>query len=108
MNHAYRLVWNQTVNAWVAVPETAKAHGKGSKLKAAALAIVSLVALNAYGLPVGGQVSAGSGTISQAGSTMTVSRAARASPSTGIHSTSLRPRRSTSFNRTSRPSRSTV
>ncbi|GAB6850536.1 beta strand repeat-containing protein [Paraburkholderia kururiensis] len=74
MNHAYRLVWNQTVNAWVAVPETAKAHGKGSKLKAAALAIVSLVALNAYGLPVGGQVSAGSGTISQAGSTMTVSQ----------------------------------
>ncbi|WEY41454.1 filamentous hemagglutinin N-terminal domain-containing protein [Paraburkholderia sp. SUR17] len=74
MNHAYRLVWNQTVNAWVAVPETAKTHGKGSKLKAAALAIVSLVALNAYGLPVGGQVSAGSGTISQAGSAMTVSQ----------------------------------
>ncbi|WP_199540970.1 two-partner secretion domain-containing protein [Paraburkholderia kururiensis] len=74
MNHAYRLVWNQTVNAWVAVPETARAHGKGSKLKAAAVVVASIAALNAYALPTGGQVSAGSGTISQGGSTMTVSQ----------------------------------
>ncbi|PMS33439.1 two-partner secretion domain-containing protein [Trinickia symbiotica] len=78
MNHAYSLIWNQAANAWVVAPETARAHRKGGKLKAAAVvvasAVIALNALNAHALPTGGQVSSGSGTISQSGSTMTVNQ----------------------------------
>ena len=31
MNHIYRIVWNALTASWVAVAETARSHGKGSK-----------------------------------------------------------------------------
>ena len=30
MNKTYRVVWNESTNTWVAVQETAKAHGKSA------------------------------------------------------------------------------
>ena len=30
MNKTYRVVWNEGTNTWVAVQETAKAHGKSA------------------------------------------------------------------------------
>ena len=73
MNRIYRLVWNQLTNAWVAVAETAKGRGKGSARKLIAAAL-SLSAVAAMAAPDGGQVVAGSGTISQSGSTTTVAQ----------------------------------
>jgi len=31
MNKVYRTVWNEHTNTWVAVQETAKAHGKSGR-----------------------------------------------------------------------------
>ena len=33
MNCAYRLIWNERINAWSVVPEIAKARGKGGATK---------------------------------------------------------------------------
>src|SRR5512133_4256573 len=72
MNHTYRLVFNRSQNAWVAVAETAKSRSKSGKSKALATAIASAFAFNAFALPTGGQVSAGAGSIGQSGSAMTI------------------------------------
>lgn len=78
LNHTYRLVWNETLNAFVAVAEFARAKGKRSG-RAACLLATGLLLGGAAGtgwasgtLPAGGQVVAGSGSISQAGSSMTI------------------------------------
>jgi len=78
LNHAYRLVWSTARDAYVAVPESAHARGKA----ASGLALLVLAGLLAGGLahqahasgtlPTGGVVSAGTGSISQSGSTMTI------------------------------------
>lgn len=81
LNHTYRLVWNDILNAFVAVAEFARAKGKSGgravRLLAAGLVLGSL---NAAGwasgtLPTGGTVVAGSGTIAQSGSAMTITQA---------------------------------
>ncbi|MBV5322365.1 MAG: filamentous hemagglutinin N-terminal domain-containing protein, partial [Ilumatobacteraceae bacterium] len=74
MNKIHRLIWNQVTQSWVAVAECARGRGKGSsrKLVAAALSLSTFAAL---GAPVGGQVTAGSGSVSQAGSTTTINQA---------------------------------
>lgn len=84
LNHAYRLVWSDHQNAWVAVSENSSARGKrgGARrlravlLKAAILAGglggLSGMALAGPALPTGGKVTSGKGTISQGGSTLTV------------------------------------
>jgi len=76
MNRIYRLVWNQVLNAWVAVAETAKGRGKGSsrKLIAAALSLSTIAALAG---PQGGQVVSGAGAISQSGNTTTINQASQ-------------------------------
>lgn len=81
LNHTYRLVWNDILNAFVAVAEFARAKGKSGgravRLLAAGLVLGSL---NAAGwasgtLPTGGTVVAGNGTIAQSGSAMTITQA---------------------------------
>ncbi|MED5597939.1 YDG domain-containing protein [Janthinobacterium sp. P210006] len=75
LNHIYRLVWSQVLNAWVAVAETSRGRGKGSRRKlAAATAAMTALALGgpALAAPTGGQVVAGSASISQQGGTTTI------------------------------------
>lgn len=35
MNHVYRIIWNETLGAWVAVAENVKRKGKRSTAKTA-------------------------------------------------------------------------
>ncbi|KAB8058115.1 filamentous hemagglutinin N-terminal domain-containing protein [Janthinobacterium sp. FT14W] len=75
LNHIYRLVWSHVLNAWVAVAETSRGRGKGSRRKlAAAAAAMTALALGgpALAAPTGGQVVAGTASISQQGSTTTI------------------------------------
>jgi len=71
MNRIFRLVWNESLNAFVPAAETARGRGKSSKRKLIAVAL-SLSAGIAQAGPTGGQVTGGSGTISQSGSTTTI------------------------------------
>jgi len=71
MNHAYRLVWSDLFQRFVAVPETAKARGKRSGAVLLAAAALSGAVLAG---PTGGAVSTGSGTITQSGSTTTITQ----------------------------------
>jgi filamentous hemagglutinin family protein len=76
MNHAYRLVFNRCLNAWIAVAETAKSRGKGGccKVSTAVALVFALTPFSAFALPAGGQIVVGSGTISQSGNTMTITQ----------------------------------
>ncbi|NDP38619.1 MAG: filamentous hemagglutinin N-terminal domain-containing protein [Rhodoferax sp.] len=67
MNHHYRIVWSRVSNAWVAVSELSKGHGKSASARKrviGALASLGLSALpmasSALDLPAGAQVTAGS------------------------------------------------
>lgn len=82
MNHVFRVIWNDALQAWQAVSETAGCSCKKSKARQSRRALrFSLVAL-ATGLtgqawaelPVGGSVTAGSGSISVNGNTMTINQ----------------------------------
>ena len=78
LNHIYRLVWSHVLNAWVAVAETSRGRGKGGRRKlAAAAAAMAALALGgpACAGPTGGQVVAGTATITQSGATTTVRQA---------------------------------
>ena len=70
MNHIYRLIWSELLNAWVAVAESASGRGKGSsrRLVAAALSLCATV----QAAPNDGQVVSGVGSISQSGATTTI------------------------------------
>jgi filamentous hemagglutinin family protein len=74
MNRIYRLVWSAVRNVWIPVAETARGRGKRStpKLVAAALSLTCAVA---QGSPTGGQVVAGTGSITQSGATTTITQA---------------------------------
>jgi filamentous hemagglutinin family protein len=76
MNHIYRLVWSQVLNGWVAVAETARGRGKGSRRKLIAAAL-ALSASLAQAAPVGGQLVSGAGSISQSGATTTVTQSSQ-------------------------------
>ncbi len=73
MNHIYRLVWSDVLNAFVACAELTRAHGKRGCLTVLAAAVLTAPAL-AADLPTGGQIVAGSGHIAQSGSTLTVTQ----------------------------------
>ena len=45
MNHIYRIIWNETLGAWVAVAENVKRKGKRSSVKLAALSVTTLISL---------------------------------------------------------------
>jgi filamentous hemagglutinin family protein len=94
MNHAYRLVWNSATASYVPAAEGTRGRGKGSggsgagdgnggdgtqparsgglALKLLSAAVLTAFSTSPYALPNGGQVTAGSGTVSTTGSTMTV------------------------------------
>ncbi|WP_426193946.1 YDG domain-containing protein [Massilia sp. DWR3-1-1] len=84
INRLYRLVWSDTLGAWVAVAETTRGRGKRSgrgKLMAALFAGVAAGSLAqaaappVTALPTGGQVVAGTVAIGQQDATMTVTQA---------------------------------
>lgn len=80
MNRIHRVVWNAGKGVWQAVSECARVNGKvGSGLRRRAQrsgllagALLLAPSLVVAELPTGGEVTAGSGSISQAGSTLTV------------------------------------
>ena len=80
MNHVFRVVWNDALQAWQAVSETGGAAHKKSKcqkqrrsLRAAMLALTVGLAGTAWAqLPTAGNITAGSGAIAVNGNTMTV------------------------------------
>jgi filamentous hemagglutinin family protein len=74
MNRIYRLVWSQAQNTWIVVAETARGRGKGSNRSKLAVAFLLLSAAAAQAAPRGGQVVSGAGSISQSGSTTTISQ----------------------------------
>ena len=78
LNQAYRLVWSEVHQAFIAVAEFSRSSGKRSGKAAVVLATASLVVAagvaDAAELPTGGQIVAGSGAISQSGSTLTVTQ----------------------------------
>ena len=80
MNKTYRLIWNELTHAWVAVAETVRSHGKRAQrsvLAAAILAVLpapTLAQVAANALPTGGQVVAGTASISQSGAAMSVTQ----------------------------------
>jgi filamentous hemagglutinin family protein len=73
MNRIYRLVWSAVRSVWIPVAETARGRGKRSTpaLVAAALSLTCAVA---QASPSGGQVTAGTGSITQSGSTTTITQ----------------------------------
>ena len=71
MNHIYRLAWSRKSNSWVPVAETTRGLGKGSRRKLLAAAL-SLTAVVVEAAPLGGQVVAGAGTVTESGSTTTI------------------------------------
>jgi filamentous hemagglutinin family protein len=71
MNHIYRLVWSEVLNAWIAVAENARGRGKSSSLKLVAAAL-SLGAVVAQAAPLGGQVAAGTASVTRSGATTTI------------------------------------
>lgn len=99
MNHIYRIVWNQTKTCWQAVCETANGHPRGTSSRRASgtsrnvasvrprtrLKLSHAALLCGFGLmtssvgaaPTGGQVSAGTATISQSGATTTIQQASQ-------------------------------
>ena len=76
MNHVYRVVWNAVNGVWQVVSERARARGKTRSAKVAAAVAAAMAAgvAGAADLPVGGVVTAGFGTITQIGNTMTVTQ----------------------------------
>ncbi|KFB98312.1 hypothetical protein GTGU_04563 [Trabulsiella guamensis ATCC 49490] len=42
MNKTYRVIWNESSQAWVAVPEFAKARGKRGRTAVAAAVVLGL------------------------------------------------------------------
>ncbi|MBT9493172.1 MAG: filamentous hemagglutinin N-terminal domain-containing protein [Paucibacter sp.] len=76
MNHAYRLVWNDTLGCYVAVAETTKSRGKRASAALLASALLcaggQALALDPASLPSGAQVVAGQALIQQNAAQMSV------------------------------------
>jgi hypothetical protein len=79
LNRIYRLVWNETLNAYVPAAETARGRVKRStrSLVAAVLALSATVAQAGPGGASGVVVTGGSGTITQSGSTTTITQSSQ-------------------------------
>ena len=74
LNHSYRLVWNKTLGAFVAVAELARTQRKSGTAGATALLLSCLPLPALATLPTGGTVEAGTGSISQNGNAMTINQ----------------------------------
>lgn len=86
MNHVFNVIWSHKLQAFVPVPERVSGGGKRKRrirLRNVAGVVAVLVVVTAQdgraqvasnALPTGGQITAGSGTISQSGNAMTVNQ----------------------------------
>lgn len=82
LNHIFRLIWSEVLNCWVAVAEQTRGRGKGASRRLTRLAAAMAAAAGALTLPLalshaaplGGQVTAGAGTIAQSGTTITINQ----------------------------------
>jgi len=76
LNHVFRLIWNHATNAWVAVAETSRGRGKSGRTQRSVLAaaLLAMPIAAAQAAPAGGQVTAGSGSVSQNGAETTVTQ----------------------------------
>ncbi len=78
MNKVYRVVWNAVLGVWQVASELVKSHGKTKSRKAIGLAIgiaggsLLASAATAAGLPTGGNIVAGDGSIQQGGNNMAI------------------------------------
>jgi filamentous hemagglutinin family protein len=74
MNRSYRLIWNRARQCWNVTSELTRARGKCGARAARVLGASLLLGAGGVqaGLPEGGTVSAGSGSISQGGNTLVV------------------------------------
>ncbi len=71
LNRIYRLVWSELHQGWIAVSEITR--GKKKQAGSSALAfILVLLSPSLLAAPTGGQITGGSGSISQAGNTTTI------------------------------------
>ena len=98
MNHIYRLIWNAVSLTWQAVAETSRGAGKrgtrrrtsgkssrtpdsicptGFNIKILSLVIAGTFSNLTYADPTGGQVSAGSASISKSGNLTTINQASQ-------------------------------
>ncbi|RYE94582.1 MAG: filamentous hemagglutinin N-terminal domain-containing protein, partial [Oxalobacteraceae bacterium] len=77
INRIYRLVWSHVHKTWVVVAETARGRGKKTNRKLLAATALAAAAQLAHAGPTGGQVTAGSGTIQQAGTTTTINQSSQ-------------------------------
>lgn len=104
LNHIYRTIWSEALNAWVAVSELTSAKGKRlasgilkkalsasalcagsftsrneiSRIRPITLALILCFGVEAYANPIGAQVVNGTAAISQAGNTLTVTNSPNA------------------------------
>jgi hypothetical protein len=76
INCIYRLVWNEVTGAWIAVAEASRRRGKRASGTLLA-AVLSLGALTAHAGPKGGQVTAGSGSVTQSGNATAVEQSSQ-------------------------------
>ena len=76
MNHIHRLIWSQVTNTWVAISEISGGRGKGASRKLVA-AVLSLSVCAVSAGPLGGQVTAGTGSIARSGATTTIQQASQ-------------------------------
>ncbi|WP_296268083.1 YDG domain-containing protein, partial [Pseudomonas sp. UBA6562] len=76
MNHVYRLIWSPAHQALIAVSELTLGPGKKSlrKLSLGVMAVASVATPLAQAGPQGGEITAGNGSISQAGATTTITQ----------------------------------
>ncbi|MDE0926830.1 MAG: filamentous hemagglutinin N-terminal domain-containing protein [Methylophilaceae bacterium] len=85
LNHAYRLIWSQVSNAWVAVSEATKGHGKsrsGNRLlkRSGAALVASALLLSptlTFADQTGGAVVSGAGSITQTTNLTTINQASQ-------------------------------
>ncbi|MGQ3001858.1 MAG: two-partner secretion domain-containing protein [Hydrogenophaga sp.] len=75
MNRIYTTIWNHAINAWTVVSEVASARGKRGASRVAGALLLAPLAAVAGGLPTGGTVTAGQGSLQQAGNVLTIQQA---------------------------------
>ncbi|CAL62007.1 Conserved hypothetical protein, filamentous haemagglutinin-like [Herminiimonas arsenicoxydans] len=89
MNHIYRSIWNEHTGTFVAVSESAKSGGNKASagasiatsasfaLKALAASLLVVFGSTSHALPVGGEVVAGSATVTSGNGSMTVNQSSQ-------------------------------
>jgi filamentous hemagglutinin family protein len=75
MNRIYTTIWNHAINAWTVVSEVASARGKRGASRVAGALLFAPLAAVAGGLPTGGTVTAGQGSLQQTGNVLTIQQA---------------------------------